>query len=52
MGKYVWSLIATVFQKWKTFQSYAPLQAVTHIHRKSGSIKETVQDRDIDTTDR
>jgi len=51
MGKYVWSLIATVFQKWKTFQSYAPLRPLTHIHRKSGSIKETVQDRDIDTTE-
>jgi len=29
MGKYLWSLIATVFQKW-TIQRYAPLKAVTY----------------------
>jgi len=32
MGKYVWSLIATVFQKWNIIQGYdLPLKAVTYI---------------------
>jgi len=29
-GKYLWSLIATVFQKWQTFRGIGALQAVTY----------------------
>jgi len=31
MGKYLWSLITTVFQKWAYFSSLGALQAVTYI---------------------
>jgi len=50
MDRYVWSLIATVFQKWKTIQGYAlPPHKGSHLHPKCGSrpIKEMVQDRHV-----
>ena len=40
MGNYLWSLIITVFQKWKT--SVRPPTG-NYIHRKNGSVKEIVQ---------
>jgi len=30
LGKYAWSLIVTVFRKWRTIQGYAPINAVTY----------------------
>jgi len=47
MGRYSRSLIATgCFWKWKIFPRLGPLQAqAVTVHRKSGSIKETVKDR-------
>ena len=48
MNTNLWSLIATVFQKRKTIQGYAPSKG-SHIHRKYGSrpIKKRCR---IDTT--
>jgi len=38
------------FPKMKDFSRLGDLQACSHIHRKSGSIKELVQDRHVVTT--
>jgi len=45
MGKYLWSLIATVFQNDRLFAVRRPTGS--HIHPKSGSIKEMARDRHI-----
>ena len=42
MGKYLWSLIATVFQNDILFEVRRPTGS--HIHPKSGSIKEMARD--------
>ena len=48
MGKYLRSLIATVFQNDRLFEVSGPTGS--HIHPKSGSIKEMARDRHIVTT--
>jgi len=45
-GKYLWSLIATVFQKMTNFSRYRRPTG-SHIHPKSGGIKEMARDRRI-----
>jgi len=42
VGKYLWSLIATVFQNDRLFKVRRPTGS--HVHRKSGSIKEMARD--------
>ena len=46
MGKYIWSLIVTVFK------ARLPTPTGSHVHRKSGGIKEMVQERRVVTARR